>query len=54
MMTRSRGMVLATAPDTTGVIVADLDFFSQLDKVRDELPSLLNRRPDIYSLGEAA
>jgi predicted amidohydrolase len=47
------GTVLATAPDTTGVIVADLDF-SQLDKIRDELPSLLNRRPDIYSLGEAA
>ncbi|MBD2749174.1 carbon-nitrogen hydrolase family protein [Microvirga sp. BT688] len=47
------GTVLATAPDTTGVIVADLDF-SQLNKIRDELPSLLNRRPDVYALGEAA
>jgi predicted amidohydrolase len=38
------GVVLATAPDTECVIVADLDL-GQLDDIRRRLPSLANRRP---------
>ena len=37
------GTVLAQAPDTIGIITADLDF-SRLDEIRSELPSLANRR----------
>lgn len=37
------GTVLAQAPDTTGVTVADLDF-ERLERIRLELPSLANRR----------
>jgi predicted amidohydrolase len=37
------GTVLAQAPDTVGVVVADLDF-ARLDSIRSELPSLANRR----------
>lgn len=41
------GTILAQAPDTTGLIHADLD----LDRVRDvrhRLPSLEHRRPNVY------
>lgn len=41
------GTVLADAPDTEGVIVANLDF-TYLEKVRRQLPSLANRRPSAY------
>jgi predicted amidohydrolase len=37
------GTVLAQAPDTVGVTVADLDL-ERLEKIREELPSLANRR----------
>ncbi|WP_250035871.1 carbon-nitrogen hydrolase family protein [Paractinoplanes maris] len=37
------GTVLAQAPDTVGIVTADLDF-NRLDKIRTELPSLANRR----------
>nr|WP_221381108.1 carbon-nitrogen hydrolase family protein [Actinoplanes polyasparticus] len=37
------GTVLAQAPDTVGVVTADLDL-GRLDKIRTELPSLANRR----------
>jgi len=37
------GLVLAQAPDTVGVTVADLDL-DRLDTIRAELPSLANRR----------
>ncbi len=47
------GTVLATAQDGVGIAVADLNF-DQLDKVREELPAITNRRPDIYSIGRAA
>lgn len=47
------GTVLATAQDGVGIAVADLDF-DQLDKVREELPAITNRRPDVYSIGRAA
>jgi predicted amidohydrolase len=41
------GTVLAQAPDTTGVIVADLDL-DRLAEIRATLPSLANRRPTAY------
>ena len=42
------GLVLATAPDTETVIVADLDFELQAD-VRRRLPVLKHRRPEAYA-----
>jgi predicted amidohydrolase len=38
------GLVLATAPDTEAVIMADLDF-QQLEDIRRRLPALAHRRP---------
>jgi predicted amidohydrolase len=38
------GTVIAQAPDVTGIITADLDL-DRLAAIRDELPSLANRRP---------
>jgi predicted amidohydrolase len=43
------GVVLATAPDTETVIVAELDF-ANLHEIRRKLPALTHRRPDAYSL----
>ncbi|AGZ39801.1 carbon-nitrogen hydrolase family protein [Actinoplanes friuliensis] len=37
------GTVLAQAPDTTGIVTADIDL-ARLDEIRAELPSLANRR----------
>jgi predicted amidohydrolase len=37
------GLVLAQAPDTVGVVTADLDL-GRLEEIRRELPSLANRR----------
>jgi len=42
------GLVLASAPDTEAVIVADLDLGS-LHDVRRRLPSLAHRRSDAYA-----
>ena len=42
------GLVLATAPDAEAAIVADLDF-GALESVRQRLPSLANRRPEVYA-----
>jgi predicted amidohydrolase len=43
------GVVLATAPDAEGVIVADLDL-SRLEDIRRRLPALEHRRPhDVYA-----
>jgi predicted amidohydrolase len=47
------GTVLACAPDGVGVVTADLDL-SYLEGVRRKLPSLQNRRPDIYDLAVTA
>ena len=47
------GVVLACAPDTETVIVADLDLDAQ-DDVRRRLPSLANRRPEAYRLRSEA
>ena len=41
------GLILAGAPDTETVIVADLDF-DVLRDVRKRLPALTHRRPDVY------
>ncbi len=41
------GVVMAQAPDREGPIVADLDF-SEQDRIRALLPTLPNRRPDVY------
>jgi|SRR5579884_25382 len=41
------GVVLAQAPDRECYIVANLDFAEQ-DRVRAQLPSLANRRPEAY------
>jgi len=37
------GTVVAQAPDTVGIVTADLDL-SRLEQIRQELPSLANRR----------
>jgi deaminated glutathione amidase len=42
------GTVLADAPDEETVIVADLDR-ARLQRIRESLPSLANRRPQAYS-----
>jgi predicted amidohydrolase len=42
------GVVLATAPDEECFIAADLDLAAQ-DRVRESLPALANRRPEVYS-----
>jgi deaminated glutathione amidase len=42
------GAVLAMAPDEECFIAADLDLAAQ-DRVREELPSLANRRPRAYA-----
>ena len=41
------GVVLAQAPDGEGHIVADLDFERQA-RIRAEMPTLANRRPEAY------
>lgn len=41
------GTVLATAPDGDGYAMATLDF-DYLKRIREELPSLANRRTDIF------
>lgn len=42
------GTVLSTAPDGVGHIVADCNL-RDLDRIRAELPSLSNRRPNAYT-----
>lgn len=42
------GVVLATALDEECFVAADLDFAAQ-DRVREQLPSLANRRPGAYA-----
>jgi predicted amidohydrolase len=46
------GLVLASAPDAEGAIVADLDF-DQLKAIRRRFPALSHRREDVYGLTEA-
>jgi predicted amidohydrolase len=42
------GVVLAQAPDGVGHVVADLDF-ARLEQVREKLPALTHRRPEVYA-----
>ena len=42
------GLVLALAPDTEGHVAADLDLAAQ-QRIRRDLPSLANRRPEAYA-----
>jgi predicted amidohydrolase len=42
------GIVLAMAPDAETFIVADLDL-RRLETIRERLPSLANRRPEVYA-----
>ena len=42
------GLVLATAPDEQTVALAELDL-SRQDEIRRRLPSLANRRPEVYA-----
>jgi len=42
------GVVLATAPDGEGYVIADLDLAGQ-ERIRARLPSLANRRPQAYA-----
>jgi deaminated glutathione amidase len=41
------GVVVAQAGDDIGVVIADLDLRA-LERIRSELPSLANRRADVY------
>lgn len=41
------GVVLATAPDEECFVAAELDLVAQ-ERVREQLPSLANRRPHVY------
>jgi len=41
------GIVLAQAPDVETHVVAELDL-AKLDRIRTDLPSLANRRPEVY------
>ncbi len=41
------GVVLAQVESSTGICVADLDL-ARLDVVREQIPSLEHRRPDVY------
>jgi deaminated glutathione amidase len=47
------GVVLAQAADREGHIVADLDLERQRE-IRERLPALANRRPDVYGWPEVA
>jgi len=42
------GTVLARAPETESVVVADINFERQ-DKIRNDLPNLKNRQPEVYA-----
>lgn len=46
------GVVLATAPDGEGHVIADLDLDRQA-RIRTRLPSLANRRPGAYAWPDA-
>jgi deaminated glutathione amidase len=42
------GVTLAVAPDSECFVIADLDLAAQ-DRIREQLPSLANRRPEAYA-----
>jgi predicted amidohydrolase len=47
MIVDAWGVALATAPDSECFLVAELDI-AALDRIREKLPSLANRKPDSY------
>ena len=47
------GLVLAVAPDDETHVVAELDF-DRLERIRETLPSLANRRPQAYAWPQEA
>lgn len=47
MIVNPWGTVIARAPESESVIYADIDYDYQ-DTLRDELPSLKNRQPNVY------
>ena len=47
MIVDAWGVPLATAPDSECFLVAELDI-AALDRIREKLPSLANRKPDSY------
>lgn len=47
------GVVLAQAPDGEGLAMADLDF-ARMEQVRDRLPALRHRRPEVYGAHDRA
>jgi predicted amidohydrolase len=47
MIVNPWGTVIARAPESESVIYADIDYSYQ-DTLRDELPSLKNRQPNVY------
>ena len=47
MIVEPWGLILAQAPDTEGYVVAELDLERQRE-IREQLPSLANRRPVAY------
>lgn len=53
MVVNPWGTVLATAPDEVTVITAEIDL-EVLRKVRRQVPSLANRRPDAYAWPDRA
>lgn len=52
MIVDPSGVVLATAPDGEGHVIADLDLDRQA-RIRTRLPSLANRRPGAYAWPDA-
>ena len=46
------GTVIARSKDEPGVTIAEIDL-DYLDKIRGQIPSLKNRRPDVYELRPA-
>ena len=49
MVIDPRGTVIARARETPGVTLAEIDLDFQ-EEVRARIPSLRNRRPDVYEL----
>jgi predicted amidohydrolase len=43
------GTVVAQAPDTVGIVHAELDM-DRVDAVRRQIPALANRRPEAYGI----
>jgi predicted amidohydrolase len=47
MVVDPMGVVVASAGDEEGLIIAEIDF-DRIKRVRDKVPTLVNRRPELY------